>query len=532
MIGAIRWFGCERDPFCAVPASRDRLRAHQRGETRPWSVSSARLAPQSREHLLHARDDNGAKQRACLDWARRFVHRIRRSCQPPLEVAREHVADASRQITHDRAASELRERSEQEGAHRNIDSGRRSTLLRTQPVFDLGARPRGAEPVSARSQDNAALHGLIADHARLAVERSDDRAELDRELPLQPIAARTAERGSGHARDHAFDLGQEIPYLAPRPRDDERLSDFNIGLFSRQTQIAFAEGGGRVIADGSSERHRSRAGDRPAVARAHRTKPPWLGRRRGEGAGATLLQHAANGAHDADISGAAAKVAAQLEADAPLVGSGKTADDVARGDQHSRRAESALQTMLGRERLPQRGHDGIVLEPLDGRDLRALAKDRIGDAGSRRLTVDQQRARTARALLAAQMRAGQTEPFAHEVGEVHARLYRLDDGDAVYGEAYGSHLAIAEAAARARAVMWRRAGVVSPARPSSSLAALSSRRTAAPGRGIPPKITRASAMTTGRPSVAPMAALKRSRSPSSNTAPLARANSPALRHTL
>src|SRR6516162_5501536 len=279
-------------------------------------------------------------------------------------------------------------------------------------------------------------------------------------------------------------------------------------------------------------RYGNLAARRPAVARAHRTKPPWLRRRRGESAGATLLQHAANGAHDADISGAAAKVAAQLEADAPLVGSGETADDVARRDQHSRRAESALQTVLGRERLPQRGHDGIVLQPFDGRDLCALAKDRIGDAGSRRLTVDQQRARTARALLAAQMRAGQSEPFAQQVGEVHARLYRLDDGDAVYGEAYGSHLAIAEAAARVRAVMWRRAGVVSPARPSNSLAALSSRPTAAPGRGTPPKITRASAMTTGRPCVAPMAALKRSRSQSSNTAPLARANSPALRHTL
>src|SRR5262245_58094329 len=532
MIGAIRWFRRERYPFYGMPASRGRLHQRQRGETRPWSVSSTRLSKQSRERLLHARDDHGAKQRACLDGRRRFVHCIRRSCQPPLEVARELIADASRQITHDRAASELRQRSEQERAHRNIDPRRRSTLLRTQPVFDLGARPRGAEPISARSQDHAALHGLIADHARLPVERRGDRAELDRELPLQPVAARAAERGSGHARDHAFDLGKEIPHLALRSRDDERLADFNIGLFSRQTQIALAESGRRVAADGRSKRRRSQAGDRPAVTRPHRPKPPRLDRRHRERAGAPLLQHAANGAHDADISGAAAQVGTELEADAPLVGSGKTADDVARRDQHSRRAESALQTMLGRERLPQRGHDRIVLQPFDGRDLCALAKNRIGDAGSRRLAVDQQRARTACALLAAQMRAGQTEPFAQQVGEVHARLYRLDDGDAVYSEAYGSHLAIAEAAARARAVMWRRAGVVSPARPSNSLAALSSRPTAAPGRGIPFKIARASAMTTGRPSVAPMAALKRSRSQSSKTAPLARANSPALRHTL
>src|SRR6516162_6602261 len=532
MVGAIRWFKRERDPFYAVPASRHRLHARRRGETRPWSVSSARLAQQSRERRLHARDDDGAKQRAYLDGTRRFVHCMRRSSQPPLEVAREDSADASREITHDRAASELRQRSEQECPHRNIDPGRRSTLLRTQPVFDLGARPRGAEPISARSQDQAALHGLIADHASFAVERRGDRAELDRELPLQPVAARGAERGSGHARDHAFGLGEEVPHLALRSRDDERLADFNVGLFSRQTQIALAESGGRVAADGCSKRRRSHAGDRPAMARSHRTKPPRLHRQRGESAGATMLQDAANGAYDADISGAAAQVAAQLEADAPLVGSGKTGDDVARRDQHSRRTEPALQTMLGRERLPQRGHDGIALQPFDGRDLRAFAKDRIGNAGSRRLAVNQQRTRTARALFAAQMRAGQTKPFAQQVGEMHARLYRLHDGAAVYGEAYGFHMANACAAARVRAVMWRRAGVVSPARASSSLAALSSIRTAAPGRAISPKIVRASAMTMGRPCVAPIAALKLSRSPSSNTAPLARANSPALRHTL
>src|SRR5215471_15487818 len=107
MIGAIRWFRRECDPFYVMPASRYRLRARLQGETRPWSVSSARLSQQSRERVLHARDDDGAQQRARLDGTRRFVHRIRRSCQPSLEVAREDVADASREIIHDRAASEL-----------------------------------------------------------------------------------------------------------------------------------------------------------------------------------------------------------------------------------------------------------------------------------------------------------------------------------------------------------------------------------------------------------------------------------------
>src|SRR5262249_48190799 len=167
----------------------------------------------------------------------------------------------------------------------------------------------------------------------------------------------------------------------------------------------------------------------------------------------------------------------------------------------------------------------------DRRDLRALAQDRIGDARSRRLAVDQQRARTARALLAAKMRAGQTEPFAQQVGKVHARLYRLDDRHGVHGEAYGFHWAIACAAARARAVMWRRAGAVSPARSSSSLATLSSRRTAAPGCGVPPNIVRASSTTTRPPPPARPAA-PRPTSPASHTRPPAGATPPAWRQTL
>ena len=62
--------------------------------------------------------------------------------------------------------------------------------------------------------------------------------------------------------------------IALRSRDDERLADFNIGFFSRQTQIAIAEGQGPVAADCSSERRRSDAGDRPSVARPDRAKPP------------------------------------------------------------------------------------------------------------------------------------------------------------------------------------------------------------------------------------------------------------------
>src|SRR6516162_4974473 len=86
------------------------------------------------------------------------------------------------------------------------------SLMRAARSFTIVLRPNCASgpSKSARtviSTRVAAPHGLIADHARLAVERRGDRAEFDRELPLQPAAARAAERGYGHARDHAFDLG-------------------------------------------------------------------------------------------------------------------------------------------------------------------------------------------------------------------------------------------------------------------------------------------------------------------------------------
>src|SRR5262249_62235291 len=53
-------------------------------------------------------------------------------------------------------------------------------------------------------------------------------------------------------------------------------------------------------------RYGSPAARRPGVARADGAESPWLDRRHRERAGATFLQHAANGAHDADISSAAA----------------------------------------------------------------------------------------------------------------------------------------------------------------------------------------------------------------------------------
>src|SRR5262245_28585878 len=96
--------------------------------------------------------------------------------------------------------------------------------------------------------------------------------------------------------------------------------------------------------------------------------------------------------HDADIAGAAAQVAAKPQPDVPLAGLGEPQDEVARRDQHAGGTEAALQRMLAGERGAQLGGDLVVVEALDGGDARALAGERIGDAGARGNAVEQQRA--------------------------------------------------------------------------------------------------------------------------------------------
>src|SRR5260370_29667788 len=62
-----------------------------------------------------------------------------------------------------------------------------------------------------------------------------------------------------------------------------------------------------------------------------------------------LRQHPGDRPDDADIAGAAAEIAAELAADARLVGPGQAGDDVARGGEHAGGTEAALEGMLGGE---------------------------------------------------------------------------------------------------------------------------------------------------------------------------------------
>jgi hypothetical protein len=81
----------------------------------------------------------------------------------------------------------------------------------------------------------------------------------------------------------------------------------------------------------------------------------------------------------ADIAGAAAQVAAHSDPNLAFQGGLRPQDEIARGDQHAGSAIAALQSVLARESDAQLFADLIVVEPLDGDDIRAAARHRIGD---------------------------------------------------------------------------------------------------------------------------------------------------------
>ena len=66
----------------------------------------------------------------------------------------------------------------------------------------------------------------------------------------------------------------------------------------------------------------------------------------------------------------------------------------------------------------------VLVEAFDRGDLCPFAGNGIGDARARRHAVEQHRAGAADAVFAAEMRAGQIELVADEIGEIGARLRR------------------------------------------------------------------------------------------------------------
>ena len=81
----------------------------------------------------------------------------------------------------------------------------------------------------------------------------------------------------------------------------------------------------------------------------------------------------------ADIAGAAAQVAAHSDANLAFRGGFRPQYEIARGDQHAGSAVAALQSVLAGESDAQLLADLIVVETLDGDDIRAAARHGISD---------------------------------------------------------------------------------------------------------------------------------------------------------
>src|SRR5216684_8297333 len=91
------------------------------------------------------------------------------------------------------------------------------------------------------------------------------------------------------------------------------------------------------------------------------------------------------------------------------------------------RAEAALQAMLTRKCRAQLLHDRIGAEAFDRLHRKAVALNRVGEAGARGLIIDQHGARATYAVLASEMGPRQAAMLAQEIGQMGARLdHRLD----------------------------------------------------------------------------------------------------------
>src|SRR5262249_37826767 len=101
---------------------------------------------------------------------------------------------------------------------------------------------------------------------------------------------------------------------------------------------------------------------------------------------------------------------------------------------HARRAISALHRVRIDERLLKRMKTSVFFEAFDGDDLFAGGRAYGCDAGTRRLSVDQHRARSALAFAASVFAARQVQIFAQNREEASARVRLKPASDVVYVE--------------------------------------------------------------------------------------------------
>ena len=213
------------------------------------------------------------------------------------------------------------------------------------------------------------------------------------------------DHGSGNAIRDLADAAERREHLRRGAGDSETLFE----------TVCRHEGRGDLRGRrGNARRHGLRrrragrqAGSDPRPDRSQ--SAPGISDDRGDPPLASGGDDASDRLDDPDIAGAAAEIAAEAQPDAPLVGLPKAKNQIASGDQHSGRAESALQRVLPVEGGAQLDRDLVVIEALDGCDVGPAAGAGEGDARADRLAVDKKGAGPANPMLASQMRAREVE---------------------------------------------------------------------------------------------------------------------------
>src|SRR6266446_6681070 len=135
------------------------------------------------------------------------------------------------------------------------------------------------------------------------------------------------------------------------------------------------------------------------------------------------LRHRLHRIDDGLIAGAAAVIAGEMRADLFAARNAAVGQQFLRGEQHARRAITALQGVARDERFLQIGDLVRIGHAFDGVDARAVALHRQHQAAAHHHAVDAYAAGAAYAVLAADMTARERNVFAQEVDQ---RLARID----------------------------------------------------------------------------------------------------------
>src|SRR5687767_7822418 len=140
--------------------------------------------------------------------------------------------------------------------------------------------------------------------------------------------------------------------------------------------------------------------------------------------GGERLRGGARRVHDVLVSGAAAQIAGERLTDLLVRGMGALAQEARERHEKARRAEAALQAVMLAKRLLQRIQRVAIGEPFHRLDVAAVHLRGKEQTRANRRAIQDDRAGAAHAVLAAQMRPGQLEIVAQEVGERLAHFHR------------------------------------------------------------------------------------------------------------